>query len=465
MLKKSHLLTISLAIILVLLLIGFGITGVFSRYLADDYCYDAQFMRQGFFNGQIDSYLNLMPYSSNRYSLTLFSSIFWILGGIKISPVIPLIAILFWGGSLFYTLTRINHVRKLHLTQSQLLFISLLLLFFTLLLAPNRYQILYWRSGILPYLFPLALNTFLIGRFLSITNKLPKLFHLIELGIWGWLAAGFSETIFAIQTLFWGLVFAFTIWKKNSSRQKAVLAILIGTFLGAGLLIFNPTNAIRQSYFSAPPSLIHVMTISLGFAYDFILDFISSYRLPIVMLLTCGVFTGWLLKKPDSLVLKKLLVFWIIITILFYGILVGLMAPTVWSMSAYPEPRGLLSGDYLTVIYVFFTGTLVGYYARYKFKFLTAPLPGILMAALISVYLIHFIPSIFQDIHNAHLRAENWDKRNAFILDQIQLGKTSLIVDGLDSVARIFELQPDPAHWVNRCAADYYQIESITTTE
>jgi hypothetical protein len=47
------------------LLIGFIITGWQSRYLADDYCYDAEFIQHGFWQGQIDAYLSRMPYNSN----------------------------------------------------------------------------------------------------------------------------------------------------------------------------------------------------------------------------------------------------------------------------------------------------------------------------------------------------------------------------------------------------------------
>ena len=67
MITKKNITTIYtvLLIVLLLLLLCYMIAGWYSRYLADDYCYDAEFIKNGFWNGQLDSYMNLMPYSSN----------------------------------------------------------------------------------------------------------------------------------------------------------------------------------------------------------------------------------------------------------------------------------------------------------------------------------------------------------------------------------------------------------------
>ncbi len=55
--RVINLFYIVLFFLMLILLIGFILAGTQSRYLADDYCYDAQFIKQGFWHGQIDSYI------------------------------------------------------------------------------------------------------------------------------------------------------------------------------------------------------------------------------------------------------------------------------------------------------------------------------------------------------------------------------------------------------------------------
>jgi hypothetical protein len=239
-----------------ILLAGYAIAGLHSRYLADDYCNDVEFMQQGFLKGQVNS--------SERYSLTFFSGIGWILGGVRFMPVLPLASILFWALALYYAIYQGSQYFSYRLSPVKIAFLSTCILFFTLYLAPNQYQILFWRSGMNTYLVPLLINTFILGRyFFYLQQKRFGILGFIELSFLAFLAAGFSETVFALQAGFWGVILLFVIWHRHSIGLKAIPAILFGSFLGAALMILNPTNAARQSHFPPPPPIGTVILTSV----------------------------------------------------------------------------------------------------------------------------------------------------------------------------------------------------------
>jgi hypothetical protein len=455
---------------LLALLAGMIAAGWQSRYLADDYCYDAQFNQHGFWQGQVDSYLNAMPYSSNRYSLTFFYGVGWALGGVKLAPVLPGLAILLWGSALYYVIQQGIIVAGKKLPILAIAFAAATILFFTLLLAPNRYQVLYWRSGMLTYLAPLVINTLLAGRFLHYLQR----DHLggvgwLELSLVTWIAAGFSETAFAVQTGFWSLVLLVMLWRRQGTGCKAMAAILLGIAAGAALLLLNPTNAVRQSPFPPPPSLWTLVSTSLQYARDFAFYSVRGAPLPFLALMGAGILLGWL-EFPVKSFRWRLAFAHLIGAGLGAGfLLVCVMAPTMWSMSVYPGSRALLTGEYLIILFLFSAGIWVGAAGAavlQRFASVHRRLAaGFLMMLVLCAYSIHLIPSTYAPIAGYRQRAVAWDARNMMILQARSTGQTDLVVPGIDSIAEIFELQPNAGHWVNRCAAQYYGLQGITTTE
>lgn len=466
----NNIIFITLLIVILILLAGYGIAGWQSRYLADDYCYDAQFNQYGFFQGQVDSYLNPMPYSSNRYSLTLFSGLAWLLGGVKIMPLLPGAAIVIWSLVLIYSIDQ--GLKHFQIQQPTFIvaFTATVIVFYTLLLATNQYQNLFWRSGMLTYLVPLVFNVLLIGQFFNaLRSKQQAIIKFLGLVILSWVAAGFSEIVFAIQAGFWGLALLGSLWFRRAPAVKAAIAILIGTLMGFFLLVFNPTNALRQSPFHSPAPLWTVIITALQFAKDFFFDSVRGMWLPLLMLLGTGAALGWLVFPPRRFRFRSGLILLLGLAIGTYLLLVCNMAPTIWAMSAYPDQRGLLPGTFVLCLFFFSAGVWFGSAGSSLAQNFISPhikaATSFLLLFVLSGYLLHFIPSTYGLIDAYRARAMDWDARNEQIIASRSAGQSHIVVAGIDSIAQIFELQPNEDHWVNRCAARYYQVESIKSTE
>ncbi len=453
-----------------ILLLGFCISGWYSRYQADDYCYDAEFIQHGFWNGQIDSYLNLMPYSSNRYSLTLFSGIVWAFGGVMVAPILPGFVLLGWGGLLFYAVKQGFKVTGISLHILSVSFIATTMVFYTLLLAPNRYQNLFWRSGMLPYFFPLLISTLLLGRFLSYVNKKQiGIVGIAELLLIAWIAAGFSETMLALQVGFWIIVLIYALAKRVTTAWISACVILLGTVIGFLFFILNPTNALRQSHFPPPPSLWSVTLDSLQYAGSFIIDSVRSAPLPFSALILSGILFGWLENPLKEFRWRSLLITPIVVGVAINMLISCIMAPTVWAMSSFPDPRSLLAGTFLICLFCFLIGTIIASAGNLVIHQHNSPqwklAMIILLALMLGGYNLHFLPTQFKEIEVYRKRVHVWDARNASILKDRAEGNLHPLVPGIDSIAGIIELQPNENFWVNRCAAIYYDVEDIRTKE
>ena len=126
--------------------------GAFSRYTADDFCWAGTLRAEGFFNAQVFYYTVYSP----RYAFTFLVNLVE-LAGPAIVPALPAAAILVWLALLTWTFAQFG-VGKL-----RAFVLAEVAAFATLQTAPDLAQSLYWQTGMLTYLLPLVLATFLVG--------------------------------------------------------------------------------------------------------------------------------------------------------------------------------------------------------------------------------------------------------------------------------------------------------------
>jgi hypothetical protein len=86
------------------------------------------------------------------------------------------------------------------------------------------------------------------------------------------------------------------------------------------------------------------------------------------------------------------------------------------------------------------------------------------LTALLLLQPVFVAKNVYADFSPLSDRATLWDLRDAQIRQLAQTEK-NVTVHALDSLDGITELQDNPLHWVNRCAAWYYHLDSLRAIE
>ncbi len=454
------------------LLAGYAYRGFFSRYLQDDYCYGAEVVALGFFPAQIDSYFHQMPYNSERFSLTLFSGIAEVSGGPHLAPFLAGISIAVWAAALYFAFTQWNLYFKYNISRLALLACALAVPIFIFTLAPNLYQVLYWRSAMLPYLTPLIFNTGLLGGFFAIlrAGKLTP-GAAIVFGLTGFVAGGFSETAGLWQLTLWCLVLIFS-WLLNRRERLAWITAsiaIVACALAIGIMLLGPSNSAQLTPFQRP-GFLEMITKSVKFTQDFIRASLRS-RIPTFFVVGClGLLLG--LHGVPGLKYSFRAVFarWLPLMVGCYGLVFAVTVPTMMAMSSPPDNRALLPAWLGLIMTVFASGWLAGGYLLYVGKRVFSrpwvePAGSILLGLIPILFMAAAFPGLLDGLSALQHRAEAWDLRQNMILEAKAKGEMHVVVPAFDGIAQILELYPNETFWVNVCAAKYYGIKGISAIE
>ncbi len=478
-LKSNNLLPIALAVLSTALVVGlfvFAYLGFFSRYGADDYCFSRTiFKSDNIIQAASAWYLN----TSNRYTTMLLVGISEWFGRSAIS-FLPALAILLWLTSLSWTLSLIS--RKLRFPYPALSGFTLaaVIVFFSILEAPNRYQSLYWRSGMVTYFTPLIAFSYLIGLILTETSRTTarsKTRQVVFL-LWVWLgfffAGGLSETTLAIQGGALGLAII-AVWFLTSGVQRKKILTILSTALIASItalivVFIAPANALRISVFGPSPALTKVILNSFIFAWDFIRETIKSLPTPMIISIITALLLGiglWTSETPLSK--RNTYIHSLIALLLFTYLLIFFsMLPSMYGQNSYPGARSLMASRSILISGLIGVGLISGLGLRmwinqlfanqktFSFALLTALL--IILSSAYPLYTARQTTTHLLPWYRLH--AEQWDARDAQIRQAVAQGVTDLVVIQIDDMDGVLEYKEN--NWVNRCAAEYYGLETLS---
>lgn len=457
-------------------LIFFAYQGAFSRMMADDFCYASKGRDLGILQGLLDIYTSW----SGRYSTILL-----ILATEPLTPwlvrILPAFLLLSWLASLIYLIGQLQ--KGIDETMPRWIgwTVAAQILYLVILVAPNRFQVLYWLNGSITYTLPLILLTILAGWSLSIIQR-EKSLNLMTgfgFGLLILLAAGFSETNAALQTGAFALAIpACLFFLKGDKKTKGIVLFTIGlgvSLLGISALALSPGNHIRQALFPQPPGFFTLVYLSLRYALAFIYHTFLGFPVPILF----GAMISFVLgmsyqnmreKRGENSSRLKGVAWKIVIAFLFaiFGLIVCCTAPSAYAQSAYPEPRALLSATFIFIMGLAGLGFWLG--TRLSGWVVTLPnmtikrTQNFLLIVLLAGCLYSFYAgrNLTEDLKQAQAFSEKWDTRDQTIRQAIASGQPDLILPGLDSQHGISDLQIEPGFWVNSCMADYYQVKTIT---
>lgn len=459
--------------------------GSFMRIIGDDYCYAAILRQYGFWMAQLQSYVAIVTYNGNRYSLNLFSNLADLFGP-NANAALPGLALLVWLAGLTWAWkngTRLAGLRTLPLSW---LLVAEVLIFFTLSQAPDLDQALYWRTGMLTYLAPVITGCTLLGFIVWQANRLRT--QVVILGATFLLAlvsAGFSEVgaVAHITGLACLLSWVgYKVWRqgrmvqRNPSPSARLFApagcALAGSLAALLLLIFSPSTHLNMQTMLPPAPLSSTLQIALHSTRIFILSVtIKRLALSNLLLFFFALAASALMSaraarsgnpRPILSAGRWLLALAGIIIICLLVVFVC-MLPNAYVQSGYPELRALIIPRFVLVASTAGIGWLTGWfgYSRLGRKprivwHFASLLAGLILVAA-AVYPLYAMPPILSQAAFFAQWAHLWDQRDQQIRYAASYNQGSVQVMELDHIIpRVAELQP--GGWYTQCADQYYGI-------
>jgi hypothetical protein len=150
----------------------------------------------------------------------------------------------------------------------------------------------------------------------------------------------------------------------------------------------------------------------------------------------------------------------ILIPLLDFILIFAIVAPSAYGQS-YPVERVRLPAHYTLTLSLMGLGVCLGYLAK---KIRLPAATRTLALALLAVMSLYPLWTARQTLTMAEdLRnwSSKWDERELFLYDLIEQGQTDLMIPALPGMYSTKELDVRPNYWVNRCAAQYYGVNSI----
>ena len=436
--------------------------GFFSRYMADDYCLLVDLNAGNIFVSSWKKYL----FKSNRFS-NLFVLGLWELFPHNIAFV-PALHIILWVGGLYWLLNELNKLFELKFELPFVLFTAELLALFSFFTAPNLFQILYWRPGQVSYLTPVVMFTFVAAWLVNLVRRQKVTIPLAFLfGFFTFFIGGLSETLGALHSAVLSFSIAAVLLFDKSPRRKPALTLLIALLIGALLalivMFLAPANAMRINEENGSPAPIQVLIRALGYAFLFLRISVTTLPVPIIALVGISLLLSYLFfigREKGSFDPRFNWVF-LLIPLLAYALIFASFAPSAYGQS-YPVERVRFPAHFiLTVAF-----TSLGICAGYVLSYVKLPVfTRYAVAVLTFIALLYPFWMMRQPLATYEFRrlfALRWDEREQMIYDYKAEGQTDIVIPALDGYEGTKELDVRPFFWVNGCAAQVYDVHSIT---
>jgi len=461
------------------------ILGSQTRLTGDDYCYNAVLAQEGLWGMQKRSYLAVLMYNGNRFSLTLFSGLLGLFPALG-TPVIIHLSVLGWLTGLVFLLRKIVKIYYLGLTLPEVILVAVGFVCLVLWSAPHLDQSLFWRSGMLPYFMPLVGGTWLIVLFL--TFALKEKYHWHEWGalfLLAFLVAGFSETGAMVQLGFWGLILTYSLIARMLGRQFSsktmlmIVFVIAGTLVAFALLYFSPSTALRRAKMNEPLSLDPFLSLLALNMKVYLYQALMRRTIHLVLPLFFGFGLGLVLYTRTRQRSKvSNLAFWKNLISIAFGISVSalllilcVLLPATFIFSDYPPDRALILSQTVLTGAEMLGGFWLAHFMVGLFQLFSRALKSAKKVQIV-LGLLFLMPVLFAPFSLIKSGVNRWplfskwsrfwDVRHQILLEVGEQKAGVVHVNELDSLIKdIAELSPNPDYWYNNCAEMYYGVNAI----
>jgi len=455
-------------------LLSYAVLGFFSRYYADDYCMSGLVFQKGFWQAQIDQYVSW----SNRYA-GMFTLSLSELPGHSTIKFWTAFAIILLVLAFIWMLVQLDKWLNLGYSKWLLILLAELAVFFTFLFAPQLYQSLFWRVGLITYTLPLAFLGFLVGLVIRFSSQAaPGVIRCGGLAVcfmMALFAGGFSETYLVLQISLFGLgLVAVLFLVKDAARRNWIsmlAAVLIGSFLSFVVILASPGNTVRQAAMPPAAGLLPLAKMVVLHTFLFMYRVLAAYPFQVILavLIPLLLVYGFYANKDVPRWRPSLLIFALLLApaIGFVNI-AAVMAPAAYVQSSYPDGRVLVESGFLMTAMLIFMGVLTGIIFSQLHLWAEESIPPYLQGLVALVAIILLLYPLYDARKNAALlpeyqaRAVSWDARDARIRAARQRGIFDIQEIANNAPANLTDLKPDHNDWINTCATWFYDINSIS---
>ncbi len=447
----------------------------FIRPIGDDYCISARLIGYDPLTASLIKYW----YTSNRFSNEMVA---WLtdLFGPRGVALLAVTSLLLWLAGLtwmLYEAARLLKIRWDFWTGFLLAEIVALISYYT---APNLFQSVQWRPGLMTYFLPLVIYSFLFAGILRVSRlaagRVTTKWHIetsitITLLFFGaFFAGGLSETTGALHISILGLALVVNfLWNKTPTR-RAALVLITATLAGALLamigMFITPANAIRIQG-AEPPSLLDVILRSFNYAALFFAESARLLKIPLGFTFVSGGLIAYLYSKAADISLPRRA--WLglfLIPLLTYLLIVAAFAPSAYGQS-FPVDRVRFPAHVLLAASLLTEGGLLGLWATRLSRSVPRWTTTLAVIALLvtALYPLWTIRNNLPLIPAYRTRAAQWDSRDARIRELAASGEKDIVTWELSGIANVNDLDARPGHWINYCAAIYYDVDTISASQ
>ncbi len=461
-------------------LVFLAYVGSYGRYWADDWCYNLDFRRMGVL-GSLQGYFFTganahRGYTTNRYSLTLLSGLLYLPGIAGVKILATLIIVLWILGLLwlFFNLSRLYKPFPLFAAFPSAVFLSCFLLYF----SPQRFQILYWRSGV-HYSFTIIAGLFLAALITSqMIDAYAGKFTMVGIALLAFLSGGLSET--GCVYLFSGMFLLLTAAWFGRQRQwdwakRSFPHILIGCvalLTSMIVLIVSPSNDRYQTMSVKSAVLSSVPFLSLRFSLDFIVDSLKSLPLPHLIFIAFYAAMAilravFLPATKPSLRFRTALLISVTVAFVTFLLIAAIQAPTVYFYDSVPEPRAQSLSRFTLLIGLAVIAWVIGLSIAQRFGSKHwIYIAAILSLTLCAVYTARLTLNNLRELRLFETRASLWDQRDAALRKAQAQGLSKADAIAIDTRGWGVEDMLIPGkqmngQWVSNCFSEYYGLSAV----
>jgi len=460
----------SITTVIVLSIYAYG--GIFSRPLADDYCESVW----------LYSSANTLEATIRAYNtwLARFSKLGFVqlveVGGVHGFQAMSGIMIVLWLTGLTWLLMEIARVCSITLRPIVYVWLAGLGIFISFYQAPILYQILYWRAG-LPYALPLPffviMAAFMLWYARQPVRVLPAVWAGMLCSVWAFLSSGFGETTAALLI---GALVGFLLitlvshrFHQRSDIEMVLAMALLGAVLALLVMAIAPGTSHRLDVIKGEPPVYNPLVLGtqvLTYTFQFLWDTLKVT--PLTLAVAISIPFGLMFvrsSETDSIRYSNLKILSVIF-ILFVLMVIAIgfsFAPSAF-VHTYPVPRARFAAHFALNLTLLLIGGMLGVLARrIKFPVEINLVMNVVLVILsvTSLYPLYVSSKLRAPLTEYQAFAAAWDERDAYIRAATASGATSVIVQQFNPMGGVGELKDNPENWINKCAAQYYGLDSI----